>query len=158
MSPEEHSNAVHNYLIYSIMALQKSAKKKLLKRMTDALHKLATSTEKEPLQRVPVDTNTTQTSQVQRVSQEPLITTPTNPTAKAILKKKQWTHLRTTKNNKPGAVPLIPVHGKTARRQIPSILGSMTQSNCLWYPPNRIHCGYHISITPTLFTKKQSIL
>ena len=116
MSPKEHSNAVHNELIHSIISLQKSAKKKLLKRMADALHKFATSTEKAPLQRVPVETNTTETAQIQRVSQAPPITTSTNPTSKAILQKKQRTHLNTTQNNKPGAVPLIPVHGKPARR------------------------------------------
>ena len=58
MSPEEEPNAVHNELIHSIMALPKSAKNKLLKRMADSLHKLATSTEKAPLQRFPVETNT----------------------------------------------------------------------------------------------------
>ena len=98
------------------MDLQKSAKKKLLKQMADALHKLATSTEKAPLQRVTVDTNTPQTSQVQRVSQATPITTSTNPTAKAILQTQQQTHMRTTRNNKPGAVPVIPVHKKPARR------------------------------------------
>ena len=71
MPPEENSNSVHNELIYSIMALQKSAKNKLPKRMADDLHKLATYTEKAPLQRVPVDTNTTETAQIQRVSQAP---------------------------------------------------------------------------------------
>ena len=70
------------------MALQKSAKEKLLKRMADALHKLATPTDKAPLQRVPVETNTPQTAQVQRVSQAPPITTSTNPTEKAILQTK----------------------------------------------------------------------
>ena len=104
MSPEEHSNAVHNELIHQIMALQTPPKKKLLKRMSDTLNKLATSTEKAPLQRVPVQTNTPQTSKVQRVSQAPPITTSTNPTEKAILQTKQRTHLRTTQNNKPGAV------------------------------------------------------
>ena len=73
--------------------------------MADALHKLATSTEKAPLQRVPVDTNTPITAQVQKVSQAPPITTSTNPTAKAILQTQQRTHLRTTQNNNPGAVP-----------------------------------------------------
>ena len=49
MSPEQHSNAVHDKLIQSIMALKKSQKKKLLKRMADALHKLATSQEAAPI-------------------------------------------------------------------------------------------------------------
>ena len=83
--------------------------------MADALHKLATSTEKAPLQRVPLETNKPQTAQVQRVIQETTITTSTNPTAKAILQTKQRTHLRTTQNIKPGAVPLIPVHKKTCK-------------------------------------------
>ena len=116
MSPEEPFNAFHNKLIHSIMALQKSAKKKLLKRMADALHTLATSTEKSPLQRLPVDTNIPETAQIQRVSQAPPITTSTNPTENAILQTKQRTHQRTTQNNNPGAVPLIPVHEKPARR------------------------------------------
>ena len=98
------------------MDLQKSAKKKLLKQMADALHKLATSTEKAPFQRVPVQTNTPITAQVQRVSQAPPITTSTNKTSKAILQTQQQTHLHTTQNNKPGAVPLFPVHKKPARR------------------------------------------
>ena len=115
-SPEEHSNVVHNKLIHSIMDFQKSAKKKLLKKMADSLHKIATYTEKAPLQRVPVDTNTPQTSQVQRVIQAPPITTSTNPTANAILQTQQQTHLRTTRNNNPGAVPLTPVHEKPARQ------------------------------------------
>ena len=116
MSPEEHSNTVHNDLVHSIMALQKSAKKKLLKITADALHKLSTSTEKAPLQRLPVETNTPETAQIQRVSQAPPITTSTNPTAKAILQTKQRTHLRITRNNNPGEVPLIPVHKKPTRR------------------------------------------
>ena len=116
MSPEEHSNAVHKELIHSITPLPKSYKKKLLKLMADALHKLATSTEKAPLQRVPVETNTPHTAQVQRVIQAPPITTSTNPTANAILQTKQRTHQRTTQNNNPGAAPLIPVHEKPARR------------------------------------------
>ena len=58
LSPEEQSNAVHNELIHSITALPKSYKKKLIKRMADALHKHTTSTEKAPLQRLPIDTNT----------------------------------------------------------------------------------------------------
>ena len=78
------------------MALPKSAKKKLLKRMAYALHKLATSTEKAPFQRFPVDTNTPETAKIQRVSQAPPITTLTNPTEKAILQTKQQRHLRTT--------------------------------------------------------------
>ena len=98
------------------MDLQKSEKKKLLKQMAYAFHKLATSTEKAPLQRVQVETNTPQTAQVQRVIQAPPITTSTNPTATAILKTQQRTHLRTTRNNKPDVVPLIPVHEKPARR------------------------------------------
>ena len=110
MSPEEHFNVVHNELMYSIMTLPKSAKKKLIKRMADALHKHTTSTEKAPLQRLPVETNTPETAQVQRVVQAPPITTSTNPTAKDILQTEQRTHLRTTRNNNPGAVPLIPVH------------------------------------------------
>ena len=84
--------------------------------MADALHKLATSTEKAPLQRLPVETNTSETAQIQRVRQAPPITTSANPTAKAILKTKQRTHLRTTRNNKTGAVPLIPVHKKPTRQ------------------------------------------
>ena len=64
MSPEEHLNAVHNELIYSIMTLPKSAKKKLIKRMADALNKHATSTEKAPLQRFPVETNTPETAKM----------------------------------------------------------------------------------------------
>ena len=79
------------------MALQKSAKKKLLKQMSDAIHKLATSTEKAPLKRVRVDTNTPQTAQAQRASQALPNTTSTNPAAKAILQTHQQTHLRTTK-------------------------------------------------------------
>ena len=71
------------------MDLQKSAKKKLLKQMADALHKLATSTEKAPLQRVQLETNKPQTAQFQRVSQAPTITTSTNPTAKAVLQTQQ---------------------------------------------------------------------
>ena len=98
------------------MDLQKSAKNKLLKQMTDALHKLATSTEKSPLQRVPVETNTPITAQVQRVIQAPSITTSTNTTEKAILQTQQRTHMRTTQKNKPGAVPLYPVHEKPARQ------------------------------------------
>ena len=43
MLPEQHLNAVHDELIQSIIALEKTHKKKLLKRMADALHKLATS-------------------------------------------------------------------------------------------------------------------
>ena len=116
MSLEERSNAFHNKLIHSIVDLQNSAKKILLKKMADDLHKLATSTEKALLQRVPVETNTPHISQVQRVSQAPPITTSTNPTANAILQTQQRTHMCTTRNNKPGAVPLILVHKKPARR------------------------------------------
>ena len=82
--------------------------------MADALHKLATSTEKAPLERVPVETNTPETAQTQRVSQAPPITTSTNPTSNAILQTKQLTHLHTIRNNKPGVVPLIPVQEKHA--------------------------------------------
>ena len=97
------------------MDLQKSSKKKLLKQMADDLHKLATSTEKVSLQRVPVETNKPQTAQVQRVIQAPPITTSTNPTAKAILQTQKQTHLRTARNNKPCEVPLMLVHEKPAR-------------------------------------------
>ena len=109
MSPEEHSNAVHKELIHSIVDLQNSAKNQLLKQMADALHKLATSTDKAPLQRVPVETNTPITAKVQSLIQAPPITTSTNPTTKAVLQTQQRTHLRTTQNNNPGAVPLFPV-------------------------------------------------
>ena len=115
MSPEEHSNAVHNELMHFIMDLQKSDKKKPLKQIADALYKLAKSTEKAPLQRVSVETNTPITAQVKRVIQALPITTSTNPTANAILKTQQRTHLCTTRNNNPGAVPLFPVHEKSAR-------------------------------------------
>ena len=52
MSPEQHTNAVHDELLQSIMVLKKPHKKKLLKRMADALYKLATSQEAAPIQRV----------------------------------------------------------------------------------------------------------
>ena len=84
--------------------------------MTDALHKLVTSTEKAPLQMLPVETNTPETAQIQRVSQAPPITTSTNSTANAILQTEQRTNLCTIGNNKPGAVPLIPVHKKPTRQ------------------------------------------
>ena len=117
------------------MALPKSSKKKLLKLMAYALHKLATYTEKAPLQKLPVETNTPETAQIKRVRQAPPITTSTNPTSKDILQTKQRTHLRTKRNNKPGAVPLIPVHEKPARRspclnpgQYASLQSSMVSS------------------------------
>ena len=84
--------------------------------MADVLHKLATSTDKARLERVPVETNTPETAQTQRVCQAPPITTSTNPTAKSILQTKQLTHLHTTQNNKLGAVPFIPAHKISARR------------------------------------------
>ena len=140
------------------MTLPKSAKNKLIKRMADALHKHATSTEKSPLQRLPAETNTPEIAQIQRVIQSPPITTSTNPTAKAILQTKKQTHLRITQNNKPGAVPLIPVHEKPTRRSPRLNPVQYTQSSRLLSPPNRMHRVYHILITPTLFPKKQSIL
>ena len=73
--------------------------------MADALNKLATSTDRAPLQRFPVETNTPDTAQIKRVSQAPPITISTNPTANFILQTKQRTHLRTTRNNKPGRSP-----------------------------------------------------
>ena len=76
------------------MALKKSPKKKLLKRMEDALHKLVTSQESAP---------------IQRVSLAPPVTTSTNPTARATLQASLSTHLCTTRNNTPGTVPLITV-------------------------------------------------
>ena len=57
--------------------------------MADALNKLATSTDRAPLQRFPVETNTPDTAQIKRVSQAPPITIPTNPTANFILQTKQ---------------------------------------------------------------------
>ena len=84
--------------------------------MVDALHKLTTSTEKEPLQSLTVETNTPDTAQIKRVIQEPPITTSTNPTSKDTFQTKKLTHLRTIQNNKSGAVPLVPVHKNPTRR------------------------------------------
>ena len=72
MSPEQHSNDVHYKLIQSIMALNKSHKKKILKRMADALHKLATSQEVAPIQRMPEAETEQETEPFQRVSLAPL--------------------------------------------------------------------------------------
>ena len=80
--------------------------------MADALHKLSTSTEKAPLQSLPLEANTPETAQVQRMSQARPIITSTNPTANSILQTKQLTYLLTIQNNNPCAVPLIPVHKK----------------------------------------------
>ena len=81
MSPEQHLNDVHDELIQSIMALKKPHKKKLLKRMADALHKMATSQEASPIQRVPEAENEQETEPVQRVRLAPPVTTSTNLTA-----------------------------------------------------------------------------
>ena len=140
------------------MALQRSAKNKLLKRLADDFHKLATSTEKAPIQRVPVSTNPSETAQIQRVSQAPPITTSTNPTSKAILQTKQRTHLHNTQHNKPGAVPLIPVYKKPPRRSPCLNPGQYApiQSPVISSKPNSSRIPYfnHSHI----FLKKQSIL
>ena len=109
MSPEQHSNAVHDELIQSIMALKKSPKKKLLKQMADALQKLATSQEAAPIQRVPEAETDPETEPLQRVSLATPVTTSTNPTARATLQEMLRTHLRTTRKNNPVTVPLIKV-------------------------------------------------
>ena len=101
MSPEQHSNAVHGELIQYIMALKKSPKKKLLKRMAYALHKLATSQETAP---------------IERVSLAPPVTYSTNPTARATLQASLRTYFRTTRKNTPDMVPLVRIQEQPTRK------------------------------------------
>ena len=56
----------------------------------------------------------------QRVAEAPLKTTTTNPTAPRTLQEKHRTHLRLTRNNKPGTVPPI-IAPITKPRQSPRL-------------------------------------
>ena len=116
MPPEQHSNALHDELIQSIMALKKPHKKKLLKRMSDALQKLATSQEAAPIQRVPEAETEQETVTVQRVGLAPPVTTSTNPTSRTTLQTRMRTHLCTTRYNTPGTVPLITAQEQPKRK------------------------------------------
>ena len=107
MSPEQHSNAVHEELIQSITAPKKPHKKKLLKRMVDALHKLATSQESAPIQRVPEAETEQETEPVQRVILAPPCHNFNKSDSKNHTETRLHTHLRTTRYNTPGTVPRI---------------------------------------------------
>ena len=105
------------------MDLKKYHKKKLLKRMADALHKLATSQEAAPIQRVPEAETEQETEPFQSVSLAPPVTTSKNLTARTTLQTSLRTHLRTKSYNTPGTVPLITAQEQPTRIRRPRKIG-----------------------------------
>ena len=112
--PDQYAPEVYNGLFESIQSMKKSAKTQRLKNTAKALWTLATAPAMSPVQRVAIPpTSEGGGYPTQKLTNAPIITTSTDPTAPGRLKSKPHMHLRKTRNNTPGAVPpiqVVPVH------------------------------------------------
>lgn len=115
LAPADHADAVADELVETVQQLDKQQKRKLLNKLRDMIQRLTAGRSAHP-QRVGTEatseggaTATEGGQQEQRVgARAPPVTTTTDPTNPKTLKTKPRTHTRRTRNNNPGALPLIP--------------------------------------------------
>ena len=114
LSPEQHAVAFHNELTECVSNLSKTAKRKLLKAMTESLQKLVAPAADPP--NVDTSAATKNDRTIQELKVAPPVTTSTNPTEPRVLHAAPRTHLRQTRGNTPMATPQIERPAPTRRR------------------------------------------
>ena len=115
-TPSAHVKELQQELAETMRKLEPATRRKLFTRLTTALAPLltrqvqrvgATPAQAEPEQRVTPAVQRVEQHAIQRVSVAPRVTTSATHTTKRKLRTKKRTHRRQTRNNTPGAVPLI---------------------------------------------------
>ena len=107
-TPLEHANEVADELITTTTALPKKRQFSILSKVAKAIQKIVRirkPTTEGDLATTEGELATTEGAPKVIRPTNPAVTTSTNPTAPRVLRTKPRTHLRRTRNNKPGALP-----------------------------------------------------
>ena len=143
-TPIEHANEVADELITTTTELPQRLKCSILSKVATALQKLITKrkpTTEGELSATEGELSATEGDPKVIRPTNPAVTTSTNPTAPRVLRNKPRTHLRRTRNNKPGTIPPLPKPATIKPISIQPPSARVQQHNIIAQAALQTYCG-----------------